>query len=429
MNKFYTLLKKELKELLTLQMLIPMLVGVLFFVFIGNVMGDVNKKYTEPQNIIILNNDNSASSLSIVNQLKKSNFKITTYTDKTIKEVISIAKEKKVSTVFSIPKGFEKGISGLKPQKIESYSIISDFSMTSSSGSSIVNTVISSINEYVSNALISGRIPGVKPDDIKNPVVSSNHVIIGDKSANVSADQISGFIVSQTIFIPIVMFIIIMFSAQMIAVSIASEKENKTLETLLSTPISRTSLVSAKMLAAGLVSLLMAAVYMFGFKYYMGGLMGASSSSSSISSSTISQLGLSLNTGDYFLLGTSLFLSILVALAMATILGAFAEDVKKVQGLVLPITFLVMIPYILTMFMDVNSSSLLIKIIVYVIPFSHPFLASPYLLLNNYSAVIYGIIYQAVVFGVLVFIAGRIFSTDRILTMKLNFKRKSLFSR
>jgi len=150
----------------------------------------------------------------------------------------------------------------------------------------------------------------------------------------------------------------------MIAVSIASEKEIKTLETLLSTPISRTSLVSAKMLAAGLVSLLMAAVYMFGFKYYMGGLMGSSQSPSSLSSSTISQLGLSLNTADYFLLGTSLFLSILVALAMATILGAFAEDVKKVQGLVLPITFLVMIPYILTMFMDVNSSSLLIKIIV-----------------------------------------------------------------
>jgi ABC-2 type transport system permease protein len=168
---------------------------------------------------------------------------------------------------------------------------------------------------------------------------------------------------------------------------------------------------------------------MFGFKYYIGGITGVSGSQPTLASSAINQLGLALDTKGYILLGLSLFFSILVALALATILGAFAEDVKKVQGLILPITFLIMIPYILTMFLDVNSTSTLIKIIVYIIPFSHPFLASPNLLLHNYSAVIYGIIYQAVVFGVLVIIAGRIFSTDRILTMKLNFKKKSLFSR
>ena len=45
--------------------------------------------------------------------------------------------------------------------------------------------------------------------------------------------------------------IIIMYSAQMVISAIAMEKQNKTLETLLTVPIPRTSIVTAKMLSLG----------------------------------------------------------------------------------------------------------------------------------------------------------------------------------
>ena len=44
---------------------------------------------------------------------------------------------------------------------------------------------------------------------------------------------------------------IIIYSSQMVISAIAMEKQNKTLETLLTVPISRTSIITAKMLAAG----------------------------------------------------------------------------------------------------------------------------------------------------------------------------------
>ena len=89
-----------------------------------------------------------------------------------------------------------------------------------------------------------------------------------------SAAAISGFVYSQSIFVPIILMMIIIYSSQMVISAIAMEKQNKTLETLLTVPIPRTSIVTAKMLAAGIVGLLSAVIYMIGMKSYMGGMMG-----------------------------------------------------------------------------------------------------------------------------------------------------------
>ena len=66
------------------------------------------------------------------------------------------------------------------------------------------------------------------------------------------------------------------------------------------------------------------------------------------------------------------------------------------------------------------------KIFLYAIPFSHPFLTTQNLLLENYRAVALGILYMFAFFIVLIIIAARIFSTDRVLTMKLRFGKKKL---
>jgi ABC-2 type transport system permease protein len=426
MRRFAALLKKEIKELLTPQMILPMALGIAMFVLLGNIMGSETKKISQTQNIAVLDMDRSPMSQSVVDILKQYNFNVTSYSDSSIDEVINKAKESNIPVVMSIPEGFEEGINRLQPQEIETYSIIRNFSVMGSISSHAANAALEAINEYVSDQYIMNLASVTSPQDLKNPVMPRDFVIIGERSANAKPGDISGFIISQSIFIPIVMFIVIMFSAQMIAVTIASEKENKTLETLLSTPVSRISLVSAKMLAAGLVSLLMAAAYMFGFRYYMKGLTGGAIDMPSGAGlpEAINELGLSISTPGFILLGLSLFLCILIALAISLILGAFAEDIRKVQGLISPIILLITIPYIITMFVDLNTASPVIKILVYAIPFSHPFLATPNLFLRRYDIVIYGIIYEAILFLIFVFIAARIFSTDKVLTMKLNFRKR-----
>lgn len=428
MIRFFTLLKKEVRELLTPQMILPMLIGVLALAFIGNIVGSEGKKSQTGHSVSILDLDKTDSS-GLVNKIfTESGFTVDYNTDLTAEQIIKKATDEKTGTVLIIPEGFEDGMGKLEQQKILKHSVISNFSIFATTGSAAVDLTISAVNEYFSNLMMSRSIPGEDPAVLKNPVVTDKYVSLKEKTAHISIDEVTGFITTQTMFIPIVIFMIIVSASQMIAVTIASEKENKTLETLLSTPVSRISIVTAKMTAAGLVSLLMAIAYMFGMNYYINGLTGGAFSSSGDSSisSAITRLGLTLSIPDYALIGISLFLSILIALAISLILGAFAEDVKKAQGLITPILFLIMIPYLMSMFIDVGTSSTGIKLLMYAIPFSHTFSASQNLFLQNYQPVIFGIIYQSVWVIALVIIAAKIFKSDKILTMKINFSKKSL---
>jgi ABC-2 type transport system permease protein len=80
-------------------------------------------------------------------------------------------------------------------------------------------------------------------------------VLVNDRMAEGSASAISGFVFSQSFLIPMILFFIIMYAAQMVISAVAMEKQNKTLESLLTVPIPRTSIVTTKMLAAGIVGL------------------------------------------------------------------------------------------------------------------------------------------------------------------------------
>jgi len=136
------------------------------------------------------------------------------------------------------------------------------------------------------------------------------------------------------------------------------------------------------------------------------------------------KLGLTFDTTGYVILGLSIFLAILVALAMAMILGVLAEDLRAAQYMIMPLMFMVMIPYFISLFADINTVALPIKIFILIIPFSHPFLVSQNLYLGNYGMIAGGLAYMLVVFVVLVIFAARVFSSDKILTMKLRFGKK-----
>jgi len=66
MKKFFILIKKEVIELLTPQLLVPLLVVVVVFVFIGKVIGSEVSKIKAPQAIEILDFDNSPTSQAVI---------------------------------------------------------------------------------------------------------------------------------------------------------------------------------------------------------------------------------------------------------------------------------------------------------------------------------------------------------------------------
>lgn len=424
MNKFFTLVKKEVLEPLTPQFIAPLVMTAVLFFGLGKVIGNQVEKTKSATKVVVSDFDNTATSGLIADGLGKNNFDVRKYENLSESDVLNRAKDENSSLVLVIPAGFEQGISHGQSQTIKSYTVMRSFSLIGMGKVTAVKGVVGFINDAVSNQLISARVPGSNPVDLKNPVKLADNVVVGEKTASASPEAITTFLYQQTTFIPIILFIVIVFAAQMIATAMATEKENKTLETLLSTPVSRQAIVGSKMVGAALIAFLSSIVYMFGFRSYTSGFTGGSTAVPEATRAALNSLGLVFTTGDYVLLGLSLFAAILVALSIALILGAFTEDVKSVQGAITPLMVLMLIPYFLVMFLDYSALPKAIQYVIYAIPFSHPFLAAPNLYLGNFSQVIYGILYQLIVFLIFLYIATKIFSTDKIMTLKLNFGKK-----
>jgi ABC-2 type transport system permease protein len=101
-------------------------------------------------------------------------------------------------------------------------------------------------------------------------------------------------------------------------------------------------------------------------------------------------IGLTIDTQGYALFGLSLFLVILCALSIATILGVLAEDYRTAQSLNIPLVFLILVPYFISLFADFNTMSLPAKILVLAIPFSHPFFAMQNMMFGHHANVLAG---------------------------------------
>ena len=104
-------------------------------------------------------------------------------------------------------------------------------------------------------------------------------------------------------------------------------------------------------------------------------------------------------------------------------MSSFAENVRSAQALVGYIYPLIFIPAMALMYLDLNTLPLAIKAIFYAIPFSHPILASKAVIMGDYGTVAFGIIYVAIFTVIIMYLASRLFATEKILTAKLMFNK------
>jgi ABC-2 type transport system permease protein len=429
MRRFLVLLKKELRELLTLQTLLPFVIVIAVFGVLGQTLSAVSAEQSAAAPLAVADEDGGPYAQVVLEALELAGFETVTVdgplTEDTAQDLLDSAE---ANIVIGIPAGFSKAIAAGQTQRLPSWTRVRNFSFIGNTDIASFDGAMSVVNSAVAASVAAEAAPSVPPAMLQQPVAPAEHVIIGDRSAETPAIAVMSFVSQQTTFIPIVLFLVIMFAAQMIATAIATEKENKTLETLLSYPVTRTAIVTSKMVAAGLVALLSAAAYMLGMQQYMSGMEasmgGGTESAAAASAAAMQQLGLTYGPTDYLMLGLTLFASILVALSIAIILGAFAESVKSVGSLITPLMVLILVPYLLTLIVDLSVMPDAVRYAVMAIPFTYPFITGPALFLGNYGLVWWGIAYQLVWFAVFAAIAARVFSSDRILTMKLSFGRK-----
>jgi len=427
MKEFLSIFKKEIKELLTKEMILSLLFMITLFQLMGsftnNAIEQTQEQLLETTSLAVLNLDNSTYSKEVLSKLEENRIKIVEIEEGSVEDAVKKTQQKGLTFLLVLPENFEESIKGMQGTEVEMYSIAKGLDVKESTSSSHISTVVNLVNQEIRDTYIQNAFGGQDPENILNPIKTKEFVVVNDKVAPGNLATLEGLSMANSMVIPILLMMSIMYAGSMIITSMGLEKENKTLETLLTLPVKRISIVLGKMAGAAVVALLMAAVYVVGFNYYMSSL-----SVSVVDGENIMQtLGLTMTSFDYILLGISLFLTILVALSVCMILGMFAQNVKSAQSMQFPIILLIMIPYFILMFQDLGTMSIGLKIFLYLNPFSHPFIASKVLIFDNYSIVIAGIVYLAVFAAFMMYLSVKLFNTDKVLTAKSPFRKLKLF--
>jgi ABC-2 type transport system permease protein len=349
------------------------------------------------------------------------NVRISIIDEDSMEKAIEKTKERKGKALLIVPQGFGKDIEEIKGAELEIYSIVKGLSIGEVVSSGTLGQIINNINREMALDFIQETVADKKAEDIIHPVRTKEFVVVGEKIVPGNPAMIRSVATSQSVMSPVIWMMVIMYAGIMVITSMGMEKENKTLETLLTLPVKRRSIVAGKMVGAAIVALIMAGVYMIGFSYYMSSF---TSEVTGAAMTAVKELGLVMTPASYLLLGASLFLAILTALSLAMILGLFAQDARSAQTMNMPIVLLVMFPFFVLMFKDLENLPLVLKVILYLIPFSHPTIAAKALIFHDYLPVIGGMAYMGLFAATLVYITVRIFNTDKILTARFSFRKR-----
>jgi ABC-2 type transport system permease protein len=400
------IIKKEFRELFVLATLIPIVVIAIVFGLVGQTIGNVGERMEEKPVIGIVDmDDGDFSDIAMAVLTEKADV---IYDGSDAEVGLEEVREENGVALLVVPENFSRNIYANHQGKIEIYWIMKGAGLMDSISSGVVEGLIQAVNQGISTKLIQ-QDSSFDPALVLNPTKRVETTFFkGKEIEGLSSSQLGNMLSSQSIVIPIVVMMLIIMAGASVISSMGMEKENKTLETLLTLPVRRSHIVIGKIVGSALVGMIMAAIYMIGFSRYM--------TSFQISDINLADFGLALSMQDYLLIGVSLFTALLAGLALCIVLGTFAKNYRSAQTLIFPITALAMISVFITMFKDFDTIPAVLRVFVFAIPFSHPMMAMRALMMDNYSLVIGGIAYTAVFTVIMIVIAVRIFNSDRLLT-------------
>jgi ABC-2 type transport system permease protein len=415
---FQAVFIKELKELVRdPKILIGMLViPLVLFPVLGLVLGyaaQTAQEQAQKATLLVVDNDGGNWSQTFITFLSTS-MKTMVINNTSPQQVLEqdLLAQNNSTQFIEIPAGFSANMTAHTSGNLNVtatanvYGVFQGGGIFSDIGSSGINVLVSGFNRYIA------------PDLVRT---TQSTIIKGEIQAGIDPATLSGLMAMQSFALPVTIMIMLTFSMQIAATSVAMEKEEKTLETLLTLPVDRFAILMGKLSSTIIVAGVASVAMMIGYNYLMGSMTMSIPSSVSVD---LVKLGLVPSPFGYLLLGISLFITLLSGLALAVIMSAFAADVRSATAMVGYIYPLIFIPAMALMYLDINTLPLAIKAVFFAIPYSQPIIASKAVIMNDYSIVVFGIIYVAVFTLVVMYVASRLFATEKILTAKLKLKRR-----
>jgi len=415
---------KEIKELVRDPKILlgVILVPALMFPIMGLAVQTAMQTAEESMrsiSIAMMDLDEGPVAENLTNFLIALNVTIVRVDNLSFPEAVDYVQQSNLTGLVVIPSGFSNNITGGLKAELDVYAVFRGGGIAESASSSTISVLLNTFEERLVVQKIGEKFPE-DPETILNPIEMFEKSIIRGKAVSINPSALFGAMMSQSMGMPIGIMMLLIFAMQLAATSVASEKEEKTLETLLTLPINRFTILAGKMTGSIIVAVAGAVAYIVGAIYYMSSFMGVMPAEIGVD---LASIGLAPTPISLLLLGASLFMSLISALALAISISVFADDVRGAQSLVGPLNMLFVFPMLFTMLTDIYALPFPLMIVLLAIPFTHPMLASNVAFTGNYLTAVIGIVYMSIFTIVVLYIAARIFGTEKILTAKLKFRK------
>jgi ABC-2 type transport system permease protein len=427
-NHLLNIIRKELRELMTVGSIVSVLIMVFIFLGAGTMMNEQGDSITTPSEIGFIDGDGgpwSDRTVEILVAVYMDTYGLSEEEARGFVKVIEVALDDNavvvermqslgIDAAIAVGPGYSADLDNKVRATISEYYIFTNPGLLGSAGSSMTSLMIGEISNRISKELVFDIIG---PDDaafMLNPIKGTDaHTYMnGEMHAGVRPLDISMGIMNQTLMVPVVIMMVIMMIGSIVISSMGNEKENKTLETLLTMPVGRTAIVTGKILSAAIVGLVYGLLYMVGMMFYSKGMTNIGG----LGGSSPADLGLALGPADWLIVGAMVFLAIFCALGMCMILGAFAKNYKAAQTMTVPISVLAIIPMLINMFASWGSLPTAVQVPLFIIPFTHPMMVMQNLMFGNTSVVLAGLVYLALFAMLTIFITVKVYKSDILLT-------------
>jgi ABC-2 type transport system permease protein len=330
-----------------------------------------------------------------------------------------------VNLFMVIPQNFTMTIDSNGSALVFLYTPLKTYSISESIPSDIVASYIIEYQNSVLDERISNAFPGQDVSTLRNPISVGSLSVIDGKVVQNSPSAIANQMMTQSLMVPMILMLLLVMAAQLAATSVAMEKEEKTLETLLTTPVPRSSILFGKIVGVVVISIIALVAYVFGFSFYMSSLNSMAEGGASID---LAAIGLAPSSLGMVILFVTLFLSLVSALSLSVLVASFTEDVRSAQALLGVLYVPIFIPALVLMFVDIGQLPAFAQGVILAIPFTYPVLAAKAMYTGEFMILLFGIVYQIIFTGIIIYIASWFFSSEKIFTVRLNLNKGGKFS-
>jgi ABC-2 type transport system permease protein len=421
MRRLKPLVEKEIKDLLRdpriyVGLLVPVFMMPLLGIAMSMAMRSTSEAAAGGIRVALLDLDVTQASTGLASILSETGLRVSPISG--VGDAVKEADLQGAMALIVIPKGFGESLLCFNKAPLEIYSIVRSTGLGSVGVYSALDDALNVCSEALSNTLIARLSSEIRPDVLREPLSVVRYTVVKDRVLPIPAQVFFGqTLMGASIMVPMVMLILAITVAQIAATATAVENEEKTLETLLTFPVTRYEILLAKLLGSSIVAILGGGIFTLSFTLYYRILFAMPMFEAGLGGTPQALPPPPLEA--YVVLALGLVLSILFTTSLGVVLGALSSDVRVSSSLLGVIIVPVLVPSLLIMYGDVGSLPMALRLVTYALPTSYPMLTAKEVVLSNLPAEsIYGIPYSAALTVAAIYATSRLLLPEKLLSLQ-----------